>query len=243
MRMCPLAWLASLAMAGLQPQVAPASGFALHLPHTIDTTRLDIRYFLHAAGAGVGGFVRPQQGVWDYMIPMTTEYGAVTSFKTAVFVPGYSIALIDVSSVAAVPARELTVDLAPLPLVTITGRIVAPTKPLSRQFVVDISYEAGWQCVFFGLIDCMTEVRPIAQSKPFDATDEFSLQVADLARDPALARFRSRGEVCFNLHESPAEIRNYGLLVAARTDGPRSKPCFSAASLSSTPFFLFASPR
>jgi hypothetical protein len=239
-----LAVTGATAPGGVRAQVAAGGGFVLHLPRTVDMTHLDINYFLIARRGGVGGLLRTSPRVWEYTIPTTTEYGEVTAFKAAIFLPGYSIVLIDVPSLDVSPRREMTIDLTPLPLVVITGRVVPPPGLAGwpAPVMVEVAFGPTWHCEFYGLVDCLIGNGKIAESAPVGADGAFSIAVADLARDPALAQFRFRGQVCFTLRETGRDSP-YNLEIASSADGSRSKPCFDASSLSAGSRVLYASLR
>ena len=213
---CVAAVLFSLLSAQILAMAGQAPALVLHFPHTIETANLMIHYARYGNGME-GSFVSPQPRVWDYVIPdknpirppseplaggvRWVEIGPARAVKVDIVAPGYSVVLIDIPSLADLQSRDVTIDLKPLPQVTITGRVASPDDRWPDSAVVGIGYAADWECQFYGALDCFEGIKPIAQSMPLAADGVFSVRVPDFAHDPGLAGF-SRGTFYFTIRDS-----------------------------------------
>jgi len=225
------------------PQAAQGAAVVLHFPHTFDTTGLDINYFASGHG-GCGRFVRPEPGVWDYaipsMCPLASGIGPAESVRAAIFAPGYSIALIDVPSLAALTTPDMDVRLNLLPLVTVTGRVVLLHVQRNRPAFVDVSYEASWHCEFYRLADCMLGIGHLALSTQVGPDGAFMVRIQDFAHDPALARFSSHGSFSFNLKDAAGDLVDP---LGTSPGIPSQSSVTIDASRLSSPLVLYPYPR
>jgi len=165
-------------------------GFSLHFPRTIDTTSLEIRYFLRGEFGGYGGFVRTNPDTWDYTIETSVEGKPARTLKAIVFCPGYEMKLLDFPSLD--DSAERNVDLMPLPLIHLSGRVILPERGDYRSLRIYATYQAYWDHEFFGIGDGLVNSFDLA-STALSENGSFSMMVPDFAHDPAVSSFKDRG--------------------------------------------------
>jgi hypothetical protein len=176
------------------PVVSDNSSFFLRLPTKVDTTGLQIRYFMTGAFGGVGNFVRTTPGLHGYVIDTSYENKPAETLKIIVYCPGYGMALINVPSLAAASADGAYVELKPLPSVQLSGRIVAPEGSARKDFKIEVSYLADWDHEFFGIGDGISATVKLA-SADVRQDGSFLVAIPDFSRDPALDSFREKGAI------------------------------------------------
>src|SRR5215475_9163040 len=174
--------------------VSDHSSFLIRLPSTIDTTGLQINYFITGGFGGYGGFVRTKSGLHAYVIETSYENKPAETLKIIVYCPGYGMELINVPSLAASSDDGAYVSLKPLPSVQVSGRIAAPEGSARKDFKIEVSYLARWDHEFFGIADgIVTSVKLTTAGVRGDGS--FSVTIPDFARDPALDSFRDKGVI------------------------------------------------
>jgi hypothetical protein len=223
------------------PQASSDDELVLHSAHSLDTTDLEINYLLYGHGA-FGGFVRTAPRLWDYHIPSGSVLGPATALKAVVSAPRHAIVLIDVPSVAALPTREMKVDLRLLPPVLVKGRVVPPTGRWNRAIVVELEYAPNWRCEFYGLKDCMIGIGRIARSSRVEPDGAFSLQVPDLGHDPTLAQFSDKGALYFSVVDPVTQGVLYRLAREPGLDPLRARFTFSVYEPWAGPLVLYTYP-
>src|SRR5262245_43204069 len=72
-----------------------SQSFLLRLPPTVDTTGLQINYFMTGAFGGYGAFVRTKPGLHDYAIDTSYENKPARALKIIIYCPGYGIELLN----------------------------------------------------------------------------------------------------------------------------------------------------
>jgi hypothetical protein len=174
------------------PVVSSSPSFLLRLPARVDTTGLQIRYFMSGAFGGVGGYVRTAPGVHAYVIDTSYESKLARTLKVIVYCPGYGIELINIPSLADSSPNGAFVELKPLPSVELSGKIVGPEGSARKDFKIDVYYLAYWAHEFFGIGDGPVVAFKLA-SAVAPQNDSFSVSIPDFARDPALASIKEKG--------------------------------------------------
>ena len=169
-------------------------GFSLHFPRTIDTTSLEIRYFLGGEFGGYGGFVRTNPETWDYTIETSYEGKPARSLKAIVFCPGYEMKLLDIPSLDDSAAKSIDLELRPLKLIQLSGRVILPEADSKLSLRIDARYEAYWDHEFFGIADGFVSSFDLA-STALSEDGSFSMMVPDFAHDPAVNSFKDRGAI------------------------------------------------
>src|SRR5262245_47609229 len=165
-------WFAIIALAFLpvyigraQAQRIPDShSFLLRLSPSIDTTALNISYYMTGSFGGFGGFVRTKPNVRDYVIETSYENRPAQTLKIIIYCPGYGLKLIDVSSLADSSSRSASVELEPLPSISLSGKIVSPEGRNRKYFKMDVEYLAFWVHEFFGIADGMVASFKVASA-------------------------------------------------------------------------------
>jgi hypothetical protein len=190
--------LASLTLFGSDAELSRSQqplnnqGFSLHFPRTIDTASLSIRYFLGGAFGGYGGFVRTEPDTWDYTIETSYEGKPAKTLKAFVFCHGYEVQLLDIPSLDDSADRSVALDLRPLPLIQLSGKVILPKPDGNRSLRIHANYQAYWDHEFFGLIDGAVNSFDVA-SAVLSEDGSFSMMVPDFAHDPAVNSFKDRG--------------------------------------------------
>ncbi|MBO0857578.1 MAG: hypothetical protein J2P21_03815 [Chloracidobacterium sp.] len=195
--------------------VSDNSSFLLRLPSTIDTTGLQINYFMTGAFGGSGGPVRTKPVLHGYVIDTSYENKPAETLKIIVYCPGYGLELINVPSLAASSADGAYVRLKPLPSVQLSGRIVAPEGSARKDFKIEVSYLAFWDHEFFGIADGFVTTIKLA-SVDMRPDGSFSVAIPDFARDPSLDSFREKGMIRLISRESKTGNCAYTLESAER---------------------------
>jgi hypothetical protein len=168
--------------------------FFLRFPTKVDTTGLQINYFMTGAFGGFGNFVRTTPGLHGYVIDTSYENKPAETLKIMVYCPGYGMELINVPSLAASSADGAYVELKPLPSLQLSGRIVAPEGSARKDFKIEVSYLAYWDHEFFGFSDGTSAIVKLA-SADVRQDGSFSVVIPDFARDPALDSFSEKGAI------------------------------------------------
>jgi hypothetical protein len=175
--------------------------FFLHLPKTIDTTHLSIKYFLTGSFGGYGTFVPAKSNTWDYAIETSYENQPARTLKAIIFCPGYEMKLIDVPLLDDPSVRNATIELQPLPSICLSGRVVLP-KPLDvAGFTIEASYLANWGHEFFGIADGMVSAFTVA-SASISEDGSFSTTVPDFAHDSSINSFKQKGHIRLILRDA-----------------------------------------
>ena len=168
--------------------------FSLHFPHTIDTSSMSIRYYLTGAFGGYGGFVRTKSDTWDYSIETSYEGKPARTLKAILFCPGYEMKLLHIPSLGDTEARNVDVELRPLPLIRLAGRVILPKPEASLGLKLNATYSAYWDHEFFGIIDGFVSSFDLASTNVAE-DGSFSMMVPDFAHDPAINSFEDRGAI------------------------------------------------
>src|SRR5262245_25936763 len=216
-------WFAIVALAFLPVSIGRAQAqrnpdshsFLLRLPASVDTTGLNISYYITGAFGGFGGYVRTKPNVRDYLIEASYENRPAQTLKIIIYCPGYGIKLIDVSSLADSSSRSAAVELEPLPSVSLTGKIVAPEGRNRRNFKMEVEYLAFWVQEVFGIADGMVASFKVA-SADVKHDGVFSIAVPDFARDPAIASFKEKGALTLRARDPKTGNAAYTLESADR---------------------------
>src|SRR5262249_39975366 len=166
--------------------------FLVRLPTTVDTTGLQINYYMRGAFGGVGGYGRTKPDVHNYVIDPSYESKPAKTLKVIPYCPGYGLKLLNISSLADPLPKSAFVDLKPLPSVRLSGRTVLPTGRNSQDFKMDVWYLAYWGHEFFGIADGAVTMFKIA-SADVTQNGSFSVTFSDFASDPAVASFKEKG--------------------------------------------------
>jgi hypothetical protein len=165
--------------------------FLLRLPPTVDTTGIQINFFMTGDFGGYGAFVRTKPNFHDYVIDTSYENKPAETLKIIVYCPGYAVKLIEVPSLADSSSSSAFVELDPLPSLRLSGRIVAPEERDHEDFKMEVIYFAYWAHEFFGIMDGAVTTFKIA-SVDVKQDGYFSIEIPDFARDPAVASFKRK---------------------------------------------------
>lgn len=173
-------------------RVSDSHSFLLRLPTTVDTTDLQVSYFMTGAFGGYGGFVRTKPNVRDYVIETSYENKPAKTLKIIIYCPGYGIESLNIPSLADLSAESASVELKPHSSVRLSGKIVLPEGSGRKDFKIEAMYLAYWGHEFFGIYDGPVTTFKIASA---DVTPDgsFSIAVPDFARDPVVASFKEKG--------------------------------------------------
>ena len=168
--------------------------FLLRLPSTVDTTGLDISYFMTGDFGGYGAFVRTKPNLHGYVIDTSHENKPASTLKIVIYCPGYGIELLNLPSLSDLSDMSASVKLKPLPTVRLSGRIVTPEGSALKDFKIEVIYWAFWKLEFFGLVDGAIAPFKIA-SADVSRDGSFSVAVPDFSRDLAIAPFMEKGVI------------------------------------------------
>jgi hypothetical protein len=185
-----------------QKQPPPASPpFRVRLPEYADTKNLEIHYQLTGLFGGYGSFVRTKAGVWEYKIDTSYEGKPADSLSAVIYCPGYQVETIHYPSLAALQDRSAELQLKPLATVPLTGKVLLPPGIHADEVRVDVRLSAPWECVFFGLADCL--VRSYGKVASAEVADGggFSVALPDFAHDPIVSTYKRPGDFTFTVSE------------------------------------------
>ena len=194
-----------------QTQSGPGShSFLLHLSTKVNTTDLQIRYFITGPFGGYGSFVRPRPNVRDYVIETSHENMPAETLKIVIYCPGYGIELLNIPTLSAVSARKASVELKPLPSVRLSGKIVTPEGRSGKEFKTEVTYQAYWVHEFFKIADGMVTAFKVAS---IDVTQDgsFSVAIPDFAHDPAVTTFTEKGALILTTRDAKMNDMSYTL--------------------------------
>jgi len=166
----------------------------LRIPSTVDTTGLDISYFITGDFGGFGGFVRTKPNLHGYVIDTSYENKPARTLKIIVYCPGYGIELLNLPSLSDLSDMSASVELKPLPAVHLSGKIVTPEGGALKDFKIEVIYWAHWKLEFFGISDGAVSPFKLA-SADVSRDGSFSVAVPDFIRDPAIAPFMEKGVI------------------------------------------------
>jgi hypothetical protein len=169
-------------------------GLSLHFPRTIDPSSLSIRYYMTGGFGGYGGFIRTKSDTWDYSIETSYEGKPARTLKAILFYPGYEVKLIDIPSLDDSATRNVDVELRPLPLIRLSGKVILPKSEASLYLKLNATYCAYWDREFFGIIDGFVSSFDLGSTDVAEG-GSFSMMVPDFAQDPAVNSFKDHGAI------------------------------------------------
>lgn len=175
--------------------------FLLRLPSKVDTTGLQINYHMSGDFGGYGGFIRTERGLHGYVIDTSYESKPAKKLKIIVYCPGYSMKLIDVSSLADPSANNAYVELKPLASVQLSGKIMSPEGSARKDFKIEVSYLAYWGHEFLGISDGFVTTFKLA-SADVSQDGSFSVAIPDFTSDSSIASFKEKGALRLVARES-----------------------------------------
>lgn len=183
-RCSALVWLLLLAGSGSAEVRQGPETIVLVLPQGIDMTGVHVEYLMRGAFGGSGGPVRQTPDVAEYPISTRHDDGRrADTLEASVFLPGYQLVLLDLTSLLDETRETLSVPvfLQPLPSVLLSGRI-EPMDPELVGLEIGILFNPRWRCG----PDCSYVPWILAVFAP-EPSGRFSIEVPDLTRDPTLA--------------------------------------------------------
>lgn len=195
--------------------VSDSNSFLLRLSTKVNTTDLNISYFMTGAFGGYGSYVRTRPNVREYVIETSYENKPAETLKIVIYCPGYGIELLDIPTLGAPSAKTASVELKPLPSVPLSGKIVPPEGRSHKDFKTEVVYLAYWVHEFFGIADGMVTAFKVAS---VDVTQDgaFSVAVPDFVHDPAVTSFKEIGALWLTARDSKTGAVAYTLESAER---------------------------
>lgn len=171
----------------------PKPKVVINLPPTIQSERVDVRYFMGGEFGGYGDFVRKQKNRQSYEIVAVQDGKPARGIKIIVYAPGcafktYEFQFKEVQEAQADFVCER------LPRVTLEGQIVPKGILAGHQAAVRIEYLASWDHEFFGIMDGMVEQFELAMA-PLDSDGNFSVELPDFSVDPVARQKRDQPEL------------------------------------------------
>ena len=124
---------------------------------------------------------------------------AATSLKAYAYRRGFGVELVEIELRPGRASRTLSIEPRPLATVRLAGRVTLPEGRNSAGLTMRLWYEPGWHCEFERLADCLTAIGPPLESSSIAADGSFVFDVPDFGHDPALTRFRGKGEFSLGL--------------------------------------------
>ncbi|HSK70129.1 MAG TPA: hypothetical protein VK892_00430 [Pyrinomonadaceae bacterium] len=178
-------------------KVNPSSSksISLHLPEGVNSEGLQIIYSISGSFGGFGGFVRIEENIQRYEIPLVHEGKPVENLSLIVFSPNYQLQVFDFPSLAGMQ-KNIKLKFEPLETVPFVGRILLPDQFDAEDLQIKVSYLPVWKCEFFGLKDCLLGHLPIT-SVNLEKDGSFKVNLPDFARDPTISSFKDKGEFTF----------------------------------------------
>lgn len=183
---------------------------SLHLPQGINTEGLQINYFISGSFGGVGDFVRIEDDVRKYEIPLTYESKPVEKLNLIVFSPHYHLQVFNFPSLAKKP-KNIELKFEPLDTISFAGSVLLPSQFDAKDLQIKVSYIPSWQCEYFHLKDCLVGFLPIT-SVNLKKDGKFNVNLPDFARDPAISSFKDKGEFSFGVEEKSGRLL-FGLIL------------------------------
>jgi hypothetical protein len=167
-----------------------------HVEPNLDLGTLTIRYALQRLSDVSFGEIAGRRTVRDYPVVTVVDGQPARAAKAYAYLPGFGFALVGEDLTGLGPAWIATLTLKPLGSVRLTGIVKMDTPAANasaeNRLRVVASVLPDWQCEFFGATECIVDPLTIG-SVTLGADGTFSLDLPDLARDPSLAMFRTRG--------------------------------------------------
>jgi hypothetical protein len=174
--------------------------FFLHLPRTIDTTYLSVKYFLTGSFGGHGGFLPTKPNTWDYAIETSYENKPARTLKAIIFCPGYEMKLVNVPSLDHSSVGDAIIELEPLPSIRLSGRVMLPKRDGVADLNIEATYLAYWGHEFFGIADGMVSAFFVASTRVSE-DGSFSTTIPDFAHDSSINFFKQKGVIRLSLRE------------------------------------------
>jgi hypothetical protein len=156
------------------------------LPPEVPSEKVRIQYVLYGNFGAHGGAVSPHTDVTEYKINTLVEGRPAQSIRAVLWAPGCKFVTLDAGLDGAVSLDQYFLC-DHLQTVTLRGRITKQSLLGKKPVEVSVRYLAGWECTFFGFMDCMVPTIELETVQP-DATGLFEIELPDFSDDPIAAR-------------------------------------------------------
>src|SRR6185436_7608405 len=131
---------------------------------------------------------------------------AARALKAVVWCPGFGVALVDVPSLES-SGFETTAPPPKLPALRVNARVHPDDVASVGGRDMKVSFDAGWVCAYFAVLDCLVPRFPIATARiGKDGTVAFD--VPDVLGDPVQKKYGAVGGFAMDVEE-PAPAFNY----------------------------------
>ncbi|MCU1286015.1 MAG: hypothetical protein JWO13_2365 [Acidobacteriales bacterium] len=137
-------------------QLKMPTGTASELAH--------INYFMSGQFGGIGNFVSEKKNQESYVINASAEGKPATRIKVIVYIPGCELTTLDLTFETD-KHLERQLECHPLPTVTFIARLDSMPES-DKPLEIAVFYLADWDHPFFGIMDGMVTMIPIAVLKP-----------------------------------------------------------------------------
>jgi hypothetical protein len=176
----------------------------VHLPDGVlaDACTIDA-YQTGSFGGYSGGPESAKVNARTVSIPTSK---AAQTLKAVVWCKGLGVALVDVP---ALPSSNYQITVTPprLKPLRLNARLQPDDAAIAGGKDMQVTFEAGWICAFFNVLDCMVPRFPIATAR-IGKDGAVSFDVPDVLADPVIKKYGFLGGFAFDVEE-PAPSFNY----------------------------------
>jgi hypothetical protein len=153
----------------------------INLSPQISSESVAIEYYLTGAFGAWRNFVPARPNVHSYEMDASYQGVAAENVKLVVYAPGCRFETFDVAIEGDSPI-QWNFECWPLPMVSLTGNVLQSKLTRGKTLEVVITYEAYWECDFFGLADCQVPQVQLARI-PVRADGSFEATITDFSSD------------------------------------------------------------
>jgi hypothetical protein len=183
------------------PAFAKGPRIKISLPPEIPSESVDIEYYLEGAFGGRGNFVPARPKVDSYEVDASYNGEAAGNVKLVVYAPGCQFETFDVPIEEGASSIQRNFECSPLPMVSLAGNILQHDLTRGKTLEVVITYEAFWECSFFGLADCAVPQVQLARV-PVNADGSFEATITDFSSDRNTSASDTSAELHLVLRDS-----------------------------------------
>jgi hypothetical protein len=188
-----------------RPRAAPpldGRPFVVRLPDGADACTIDT-FQSGSFGGYSGGPESARVTQRTLSIPTSKD---TRTLKAAIWCRGSGVALVDVPALES-SSFETTVTPPRLKPRRVNARMHPDDVATAAGREMKVSFEAGWICAFFNVLDCVVPRFPMATAR-IGKDGSVSFDVPDILGDPALKKFGFFGGFAMDVEE-PAPAFNY----------------------------------
>ncbi len=187
-----------------QKTISDNESILLLFPKGVDTDELQINYYITGSFGGYSNHIRIKPKTRSYKISTSHEGKEARTLKLTVSSPKYQVMTFDFPTLEN-QRKNIQLKFKPLGTVPFNGRILSTARLNPEKWQLQILYIPGWQCGYFGFLECLLGHIPITLAN-FDKSGRFTVNLPDFANDPIIASYKDNGEFTFRVKEKSGKL-------------------------------------